>query len=771
MKPEEHRPRVQKTRTHLLTLITLLLTLGIGALFARAIWTLKDEHWTATQRINTSLAQTLDRSITRAIDAYDLSLQGVVAGLSDPDIMGLPARQRHSALFDQSLRQRGAAGVLVLDVRGDVVFDSGGVEPRKANLADRGYFQALQQGNYTGLYIDVPLYSRVTGKHTLAMARPYHHADGRFAGVVVGGLRIAYFSELLSALDLGEHSGITLFRSDGTVVVRFPYREDDVGKSIAGTDNLRRIQAERSGSFLGTSVLDGVERFYTFRQVGDYPLILSVAQSTQSILADWRRSAVVLGGFALLLMLAGVVLAALLTPELRRRQQVAGQLQQAEHYLHTILDNLPSLISYWDLDQCNRFVNKASMAMYGRGPEALRGLTAREILGEKDYAIVKPYVEQALLGHPQLFERTVTDASGRLRHTVVSYIPDRDGDHGPLRGFFVQMTDISERKRMEEELFQEKELMRLTLHSIGDAVICTDAQGLVTYLNPVARRMTGWQAFDAAGHDVDEVAPLYLANGQQTQPSPLRVALATQAACGPTRGVVLRRKDGQRFEVEESASPIIDRQRQLTGAVMVLHDVTETMAMAERMARLAQYDPLTDLPNRVLLQDRAQHALAVARRDGKGLAVMYLDLDGFKQVNDTLGHDAGDQLLVEFARRLAAAMRQSDTVCRQGGDEFVVLLPALASPAQIRTVVRKVLAIVQQPFVLQGQELHIGLSGGLALFPQHGDSYDVLARHADTAMYAAKRAGRMQMRCYAGPDAEPDWVDPGDVQDSAPSGL
>lgn len=772
MKPEEHRPRVQKTRTHLLTLITLLLTLGIGALFARAIWTLKDEHWTATQRINTSLAQTLDRSITRAIDAYDLSLQGVVAGLSDPDIMGLPARQRHSALFDQSLRQRGAAGVLVLDVRGDVVFDSGGVEPRKANLADRGYFQALQQGNYTGLYIDVPLYSRVTGKHTLAMARPYHHADGRFAGVVVGGLRIAYFSELLSALDLGEHSGITLFRSDGTVVVRFPYREDDVGKSIAGTDNLRRIQAERSGSFLGTSVLDGVERFYTFRQVGDYPLILSVAQSTQSILADWRRSAVVLGGFALLLMLAGVVLAALLTRELRRRQQVAGQLQQAEHYLRTILDNLPSMVSYWDSDQRNRFVNKTSSAQYGRTAEALRGLTAREVLGEKDYAIVRPYVEQALQGHPQLFERTLTDASGQLRHTHISYTPDRETEDGPVRGIFVQMTDITERKRMEDELFQEKELMRLTLHSIGDAVICTDAQGLVTYLNPVARRMTGWQAFDAAGHDVDEVAPLYLANGQQTQPSPLRVALATQAACGPTRGVVLRRKDGQRFDVEESASPIIDRQRQLTGAVMVLHDVTETMAMAERMARLAQYDPLTDLPNRVLLQDRAQHALAVARRDGKGLAVMYLDLDGFKQVNDTLGHDVGDQLLVQFARRLVATMRQSDTVCRQGGDEFVVLLPGLATPGQISTVVRKVLAVVQQPFVLlQGQELHIGLSGGLALFPQHGDSYEMLARHADTAMYAAKRAGRMQVRCYAGQGAEPDWVDPGDVQDSAPSGL
>ena len=768
---EDDRPCVQKTRTHLLTLITLLLTLGIGALFARAVWTLKDEHWAATRRINTSLALTLDRSIARAIDAYDLSLQGVVTGLSDPAIMALPARQRHSALFDQSLRQRGAAGVLVLNARGDVVFDSAGIEPRAANLADRGYFQALQKGTHSGLYIDVPVRSRLTGKQMLPMARSYYQADGRFAGVVVGGLRIEYFSELLSSLDLGEHSGVTLFRSDGMVVARFPYSENDVGKTIAGTDNLRRIQAERRGSFIGSSLLDGLERFYTFQQVGDYPLILSVAQSTQSILADWRRSAAVLGGFALLLMLTGVVLAALLTRELRRRQQVAGQLQQAEHYLRTILDNLPSMVSYWDSDQRNRFVNKASSALYGRSSEALRGLTAREVLGEKDYAIVQPYVEQALQGHPQSFERTISDASGQVRHTVISHTPDRDGDQGPVRGIFVQMTDISERKRMENELFQEKELMRLTLHSIGDAVICTDAQGLVTYLNPVARRMTGWQAFDAAGHDVDEVAPLYLANGQQTQPSPLRVALATQAACGPTRGVVLRRKDGQRFEVEESASPIIDRQRQLTGAVMVLHDVTETMAMAERMAHLAQYDPLTDLPNRVLLQDRAQHALAVARRDGKGLAVMYLDLDGFKQVNDTLGHDAGDQLLVQFARRLAAAMRQSDTVCRQGGDEFVLLLPGLATPAQIRTVVRKVLAVVQQPFVLQGQELRIGLSGGLALFPQHGDSYDTLARHADTAMYAAKRAGRMQVRCYAGPDAEPEWVDPGDVQDSAPSDL
>lgn len=280
----------------------------------------------------------------------------------------------------------------------------------------------------------------------------------------------------------------------------------------------------------------------------------------------------------------------------------------------------------------------------------------------------------------------------------------------------------------------------------------------------VARRMTGWQAFDVAGRDVDEVAPLYLSNGQQTQPSPLRVALATQAACGPTRGVVLRRKDGQRFEVEESASPIIDRQRQLTGAVMVLHDVTETMAMAERMARLAQYDPLTDLPNRVLLQDRARQALAHARRDGKSVAVMYIDLDGFKQINDTLGHDMGDKLLVQLAKRLTGAVRVSDTVCRQGGDEFVVMLPSIDTAEQACHVANKIMAACSPAYVINDQVLSVGLSGGIALFPEHGQDFDELSRHADAAMYAAKTAGRRQFRLYAGADAQPVLVTQGDVQ-------
>ena len=725
---------------------------------ARTVWTMRQDEWAFAERNNANLVKALEQSLGWTLSAMDQSLQDVATKLEHPEVMQLQQEVRNTVLFDRPLRAAGIMDVYVINSQGEIVIDSGAMPPRKANYADRDYFQALMRGEKEGLVIGQPVLGRVTQTWMLPVARAYRGENGRVAGVVVSSIRLSYFNELFKSLDLGPGSGVNLFLGSGTIVSRYPYGDDQVGKSLAGTPNMLRFLAERSGSFVGVAALDGVERFYTFRHVGPYPLVVNVAQSTDVILADWRKSALQLSFFALVLMAGCVGLAVLFTRELGRRQQVASQLQQAEHYLRTILDNLPSTISYWDQEQRNRFVNQTSREFFGSPPEVLQGKTAAEVLGTDGYAMVQPYVLQALQGHPQVFERTITTASGEVRHVHITYTPDREGSDGPVRGMFAQMTDITERKRMEEELFSEKERMRLTLQSIGDAVLCTDAQGRVTYINPVAQRMTGWQAFDAADQDVDVVAPLYHNNGERVEPSPVRQALGSGKPCGPTRGVVLHRKDGHRYVVEETASPITDRHGHLNGAVMVLHDVTETMALAERMARLAQYDALTDLPNRVLLQDRARQALALARREGKSLAVMYIDLDGFKQVNDRLGHDLGDELLVQFARRMQAAVRQSDTVCRQGGDEFVVLLPGLDGPQQSTVVARKVLAVCQAPFDLQGHEVRVGLSAGLALFPQHGSAFEELARHADTAMYAAKRSGRMQVRCYAGAAQEPELL-------------
>jgi len=742
--------------SHRLLWLSLLLSLGIGALFARAIWTIRNDEWSYASQSNAHLVRTLEQGLSWALDSFDKSLEGVAREVSRPEVWALPPNLRARVVFDNSLRVGGAGDVWVLNAQGHVVLESGSSAPSNVSFVDRDYFVAFKSGGHRGVFIGRPVPSRVTGLNILPVARAYYHADGSFAGVVVGAVRLSVFNELFGSLDMGPHSGVNLFRSDGVVITRFPYGDADVGRSLAGTPNMLRFQQEGSGSFVGTAAIDGVKRLYAFRPVGRYPLIINVAQSADSILAKWTRSAWVLGGFALLLMVSCVGLATLFVRELTLRLQVSARLREAEHNTRTILNNMPSMIGYWDNELRNRFANQAYFEWFGVLPEHMPGMLLSDLLGKELFALDKPYLDRALLGEAQVFERAMADVHGAVRHTMVSYRPD--AEDGKVLGIFVQITDLSERKRMENELFDEKELVRLTLQSIGDAVVCADARGIVTYLNPVAERLTGWQAFDAAGRRIDEVVVLRSPDNDSVLTSSLLVAIQTGKISGSVRGVLVHRTSGQRFQVDKTASPITDRHGAVTGAVAVLRDVTESVVMAERMAHLAHYDALTDLPNRVLLQDRAQLAISQARRDSKCLAVMYLDLDGFKDVNDTLGHDVGDLLLVHFAQRLKAAVRASDTVCRQGGDEFVVLLPGLDGAEAACHVARKILASCDAPFALAGRLLQVGLSGGIALYPQHGDTFDALSRHADSAMYAAKRGGRMRFMLYRGPDAEPEVV-------------
>lgn len=745
--------------SHRLIWLALLVSVGIGLLFARTVWTMRQDSWDYASRTNANLARTLERSVGDTLRSLDESLKGVVAGLERPEVMALPPEIRSGVLFDSSLQVPGAGAVLVIDARGDLVLESSTLQPRQANFADRDYFLALSKGAQQGLHVGRPVPSRMTGLYVIPLSRAYYHADGSFAGVVVGALRLSYFNGLFGSLDLGAGSSVDLYRSDGLLITRFPTVAGDVNTSIAGTPALARLQGAMAGIDTAESVAaDGTRQLQAWKHVGAYPLVVNVTQSSGTVLAKWSRSAWVLGVFSLLLMAGCVGLAMLFVRELQRRQAVSAELRMAERDMQTILDNLPSLVSYWGADLTNRFANSAYDAWFGVTPEQLRGMHCRDLLGETQYALCEPFLQCALRGEKQLFECTVLDKSQVLRHAIVSYVPDMDGQ--AVRGVFVQTTDITDRKRMEEQLFEEKERIRLTLQSIGDAVICTDAQGRITYLNPVAERLTGWQAFDAAGSRVDAVVRLQEPGTDTLLPSSLHHAIQGDPSEAPVRGVVHHRSSGQKFDVEETASSITDRHGTVTGAVAVLRDVTDAVAMQARMAHLAQYDALTDLPNRLLLQDRAQLAVAHARRDGRCLAVMYLDLDGFKSVNDRLGHDMGDRLLVQFAQRLKAAVRGSDTVCRQGGDEFVVLLPGLEDAEGACSVARKILASSTVPFDLGSEPLYIGLSGGIAVFPAHGATFEELTQHADAAMYTAKRSGRRQFMLYAGPGVPSVLVQP-----------
>jgi diguanylate cyclase (GGDEF)-like protein/PAS domain S-box-containing protein len=305
-----------------------------------------------------------------------------------------------------------------------------------------------------------------------------------------------------------------------------------------------------------------------------------------------------------------------------------------------------------------------------------------------------------------------------------------------------------EHKAVEDALHVEKERAQVTLNSIGDAVLSTDIAGNVSYLNVVAEKMTGWSREEAAGHPLAEVFKIVDGATRQMAPDPLRMAIKQNKAVGLTANCVLVCRDGREFSIEDSAAPIHDRTGQVIGAVIVFHDVSAAREMSLQMTHLAQYDFLTDLPNRMLLNEHLSHSISLARRHHGHIAVIFMDLDRFKHINDSLGHAIGDTLLQSVSKRLLAGVRSSDTVSRQGGDEFVVLLSEIAYPEDAAISARKILLLLSAPHSIDGHDLHVDASIGISIYPEDGENAETLIKNADAAMYHAKDRGRNNFQFF-----------------------
>ena len=289
----------------------------------------------------------------------------------------------------------------------------------------------------------------------------------------------------------------------------------------------------------------------------------------------------------------------------------------------------------------------------------------------------------------------------------------------------------------------------MTLDSIGDAVLSTDIQGRVSYLNLVAETMTGWSSAQACGRPLSEIFTILNEVTRQPVPDPLQRAVREDRAVELANGCVLLRRDGHEYLIEDSAAPIRSRDGEVTGAVIVFRDVGALRATTRDLAHLAHHDVLTNLPNRLLFGERVANAIVLARRHLRQAAVLYVDLDGFKCINDTLGHALGDSLLLSVTERLVQSVRASDTVCRQGGDEFVVLLSEIDGAEDAAASAGKLLRTLAEPYLIEGHAVQLTASIGIALYPKDGREVVDLLRSADGAMYAAKRLGRNQFQFYA----------------------
>jgi diguanylate cyclase (GGDEF)-like protein/PAS domain S-box-containing protein len=322
-----------------------------------------------------------------------------------------------------------------------------------------------------------------------------------------------------------------------------------------------------------------------------------------------------------------------------------------------------------------------------------------------------------------------------------------------LEGHYIE--SLKEIIRTKENIFQQtaRELLDKTIFldnilrsSISMAIVATDSTMKIKYFNPVAEKVFGCGTASAIGRSaedvifLEEIAPISLLKAREAVLSEGRCTFPAE-----------KRKDGATCFYDGSMSAILDKQDKLAGFVLMLDDITERRHHEDTIHHLAYHDALTGLPNRVLLNDRLCQALSSAKRTGTRGALMILDLDRFKDINDTLGHSMGDLLLKAVGERLTGLLRKSDTVSRMGGDEFVLLLPSIASTDSAAVTAAKIVAAFNKPFVCNGHTLSITASIGIADFPDDGEDAETVLKNADIALYRVKEAGKNAFQRYTTP--------------------
>ncbi len=320
-----------------LTALGMVVAVGMVALGIVVLLDARRDAWKQSERAADNLAIALERDIARNIQVYDLSLQGTIEALRLPGINEISPDLRQAAIFDRAANAEYLGSLLVLDAVGTVVADSTAVQPHPLNFADRDYFQVHQEQADAGLYVSRPFRSRLRGGDpSVAISRRRPDVDGRFAGVVVGTMRLAYFQSLFERLNLGTGGAVLLLRTDGQVIARRPLRDADIGRDLSATDGFRQYSAASSGHFIGTSRLDGIQRAYTFRHIGNLPLVLSVAMSVDDLYAAWWHKAWGIGLILAVLCVATVALCTLFRRELLLRLAAEAELVEAAGRLSVV---------------------------------------------------------------------------------------------------------------------------------------------------------------------------------------------------------------------------------------------------------------------------------------------------------------------------------------------------------------------------------------------------------------------------------------------------
>src|SRR5215203_189312 len=435
--------------------------------------------------------------------------------------------------------------------------------------------------------------------------------------------------------------------------------------------------------------------------------------------------------------------------DVTERKRTEDALREARDRFRSIFDHAPIGVAMVSLQGRYMQVNRSLCEILGYTEEELQALTWQEITHPDDLAASSAYARRIVEGE---FPRYHLEKRFLLAdsHTVwaslsVSLVRDSEGE--PLY-FVSQIQDVTERKKVEEALERLSHQHEKVLEAAGEGIFGLDLHGNVTFVNPAASDMTGWSTQDLLGRPVHNLLHHTKPDGAPYLREQCPIYAALEDGATHSRDVeVFWRKDGTSFPVEYTSTPILE-DGEIVGAVVTFRDITERKALEQQLHHQAFHDPLSGLPNRALFMDRLQHALTRANRRGNKVAVLFMDLDDFKVINDSLGHKAGDQLLVAVAERLKACVRPEDTAARLGGDEFTILVEGVAGGDDVAQIAERIADILQPPIALEEQEVFATVSAGIALNSTAQEQPADLLRHADLAMYRAKHRGKARYEVF-----------------------
>jgi diguanylate cyclase (GGDEF)-like protein/PAS domain S-box-containing protein len=404
--------------------------------------------------------------------------------------------------------------------------------------------------------------------------------------------------------------------------------------------------------------------------------------------------------------------------------------------LRLLADNVPALIAYYDAAtmQC-LFANSRYAGTFGLDTRSILGRSFAQVIGEEAAQRIQPQVDRVLNEHlPATYERQLSPPEG-LRYIEVNLLPHM-GDDGATVGCFVLVSDITKHRLAEIAMRESEERLSKFMQASCEGIVF-HKDGFVTDANPPALQLIGYALPEILGRKTLEfIAPDHVA----------KVASVIASGQETAYESVLIDKRGQRIPVEFIVRTMLRNGEQMR--MTIVRDLRDRHAAQARIHHLAHHDTLTGLPNRSAFMEYLEHLMLGARDGESQLALLFIDLDHFKRVNDSLGHLVGDTLLRTVAARITASLRTTDVVARFGGDEFMVLLPNVAQRADVEEVAQKLLQAIEAPLHAEGRPLSVTASAGIALFPHDGDTPQVLIKHADTAMYLAKARGRAQFRFF-----------------------